>query len=105
MLTAYRRKANVAGAFWLLCLVVLVASVSNASAGSIWDDGNYAAQFTMLLAVSAWFYSLWAYLKAKGQSAWWALAGVLAVVGLAIVLLLPDRNASVALDSTRGRTS
>lgn len=98
MLTAYKRKANIAGAFWMLCSVVLVASVSNASAGNIWDDGNYAAQFTMLLAAAAWFYALWAYVKAKGQSAWWALVGVLAVFGLAMVLLLPDKNAGATLD-------
>lgn len=99
MLIAYNRKANIAGAFWLLCLVVLVASVSGVSAGNIWDDRNYAAQFTMLLAVSAWFYALWAYLKAKGQPAWWALVGLLAVFGLAIVLLLPDKTAAATLES------
>jgi hypothetical protein len=44
---------------------------------------------------AAYLYGLWAYLKAKGQPlAWIVLAVVLNLIGLIIVVALPDKHKS-----------
>lgn len=95
MLTSYKRKANIAGAVWLVGSVVLTATVVGMH-GNIWDNGNVAAQLILIVSAIAWFYALGAYAMAKGHSAWWAIAGMLSVIGLIVVLALADRHSELA---------
>jgi hypothetical protein len=93
MIASYKRKANIAGA---ICMAAIIGAIVGgrvlAWTGHKMDMGDVDA-FATALAISlmiAWFYGMWAYLKAKGRSgAWVLLAGTL--IGMIVILLLKDR--------------
>jgi asparagine N-glycosylation enzyme membrane subunit Stt3 len=92
VLATYQRKSNIAGAVWFVTLLCLMALSSKESGGNIWRDGNLLPQFIFIAMGIAWFYALWAYARAKGHSGFWAAAGILTLLGLVILLLLPDKH-------------
>ncbi len=42
--------------------------------------------------LASWFYGLWAYVKGKGRSDFWALLGFANLIGLIIILMLEDHE-------------
>jgi hypothetical protein len=93
MLANYRRKANIAAAVWFVAMFALIPLAHSAKPGAnIWSDGNLIAQLAFLAFIGAWFYGLWAYLKAKGRSGSWAVLGVFTLIGLIIILALSDKH-------------
>jgi hypothetical protein len=94
MIASYKRKANIAGATFLVALigpVVLVNVLAWTGHKVLRDMGDTSvlANAIMIALVVPYFYGTWAYLKAKGRSGgWMLLAGTL--IGMIVILLLKD---------------
>lgn len=99
MLANYQRKSNIAGIIWLAAMLALFLFIPKEQGGNIWQDGDLIPQVIIIIMGVAWFYALWAYAKAKGHSGLWAAAGVLTLLGLVILLLLPDKHKNIPEDS------
>ena len=99
MITSYKKKANIAGGICVGSLVGLVilgrvlAATGLLSDTGTFDEGNTTALLldsTLSIAFTvSLFYGVWAYLAAKGRSAWWMLL-LCSGLGLIVILLLKD---------------
>jgi len=93
VLPSYKRKANIAAAIWFIAMLALIPlSLAMPSGSNIWRDGNVFGQTIFLVLGGAWFYGLWAYLRAKGRSGLWAVLGIFTLIGLVIIAALPDKH-------------
>jgi hypothetical protein len=96
VLLHYKRKANIAAIVWLAAMLSIIPiALSMPPGASIWDGEHNLGLLAGLTMTAAYLYGLWAYLKAKGQPlAWIVLAVVLNLIGLIIVVALPDKHKS-----------
>ena len=93
MLANYKRKANITAAVWFVAMLIVIPLALAMKPGTnIWRDGNLIAQFVFIVLGGAWFYGLWAYLKAKGRSGFWVVLGIFTLFGLIIIAVLPDKH-------------
>lgn len=56
---------------------------------------NYVVDLIALIGMILFFYGLYNYAKAKGYSGWFALLGFLYIIGLVILVILPDKRKNV----------
>lgn len=93
MLASYKKKANIAAGVWFAAMLLLIPlSLAMEPGSNIWRDGNVIAQAVFAVLIAAWFYGLWAYLRAKGHSGFWVVLGFFTLIGLVIISALPDKH-------------
>lgn len=93
MLKGYKRRANIAAAIWFTSMGMLIYLItSDPEIDNIWENGNFIAQVTIIVNFIAWFFALWAYVKAKGRSGAWAMLGVFQLIGLIVIAILEDKH-------------
>ena len=93
MLAGYKRKANIGAAVWFVSMGVLLYFITNdPDMPNVWDGGETLIQALVVINGIAWFFALWAYVKAKGRSGFWAVLGVLQLVGLIAIAMLKDKH-------------
>ena len=90
MLADYKRKSNIGAGVFLLSLIGAVAWISTHPGQNLYVDGGLLGTFLGVTLTVSWFYAVWAYVKAKGRSGWWTLAGFAGFIGLIILLFLKD---------------
>ena len=97
MLITYKKKGNIAAAVWLITMFVLLALMTQAPEQNIWESKNIFAkallQALLITCGAAYWYTLWAYAKAKGYSGWLGvILPIFSVIGLIILAGLPDKH-------------
>lgn len=92
----YVKRGLIAGAAAIAGVSVIGALYSQnvwPNGDRLWDTFEYFPHlFLVLVSAGAWYYSTYCFLKAKGQSGWYALTAVNPLLALFVVLLLPNRN-------------
>lgn len=85
MLQANKRNTNIGvGLGWLLSVL-----------GNVLRQQQYPPAAYLLVFLAAVFLFLWGcsqYAKGKGYSGWWGALGVLYLLGLLVLVLMPDRH-------------
>ncbi len=92
MLLAYKKKANIAAAFWFVSMVLFVIFAVTTE-NRLSDIGETLKMLLLTLNVLTFWFAFWAYAKAKGYS---GLVGVVlpifSIVGLIILHSLRDKH-------------
>jgi drug/metabolite transporter (DMT)-like permease len=98
MLVKYKKQANIAAGVWLVTLVALLA-VFPSTKGNIWESGDVLGMVLVSTSIGAFWFSFWAYAKAKGYSGFLGLVlPLLSVLGLIILAVLRDKHPESASD-------
>ena len=91
MIQSHYKKANIFAGVWAITMVALMV-LATQSEGNIWENNDYLAITFFLAYTISLVLALWFYAKAKG---YWGILGaflfLLSVLGLLILLALPDR--------------
>lgn len=91
MLTKYKKQGNIAAGIWLVTLVVVLAIMPSVK-GNVWDNPQ-PATIVVIISVASFWFTFWAYAKAKGYSGIIGLVlPLLSIFGLAILLALKDKH-------------
>ena len=89
----YQKWANIAAGVWLISIFVLLGVTGTGQIkGNIWDEVDLLGIAVFLTYAISLMIALWFYAKAKGYSGVLAiLLFFLSVLGLIILLVLPDK--------------
>jgi hypothetical protein len=96
VLADFKRKSNIAAAIFLLSLLGAAAWMGTHPGQNLYVDGGLLGMVLGVTLTVSWFYAVWAYVKAKGRSGWWTLAGFAGFIGLIILLFLKDHTTAGA---------
>lgn len=93
MVVAYKKKINIFIGLYIL-LNILLGGYMLFNPGQ--DEGLNILDLLLLplalISFGCLFYGLYNYAKAKGYSGWLALLGFLQILGLIILVVLPDKH-------------
>ncbi len=87
MIPLYKKCAEVSGGSWLVACAISIGIAS-------WqgNDDNVYFYICIAVVIATFLSTVCFYLYAKGYSAWWGIpATLLSLVGLYLVMRLPDR--------------
>lgn len=90
MIVAYKKKVNIfIGLGFLINIVIFAYLFMNYSKG---QPFNPLVNLVGYASLGCFIYGLYNYAKAKGYSGWLALLGFLNILGLIILVVLPDKR-------------
>ena len=112
MIPAYKRKSNIGALVFAAGMVVCIWWAAQYPGANIWQSDLLAAAVGVTM-VGAYFYALYALVRAKGRNPAWILMTFLNVFGLLVILLLKDHakggqapgEPQVAPNASRGGSS
>ena len=86
MLAEYKTKTNIGAG---LGIVLQIAGRVLAAQSDALALHGFALS---LVGLVVFIYGCFCYAKGKGHSPWWGLLGLLSIIGLIILVFLPDRH-------------
>lgn len=92
VIATHKKAANIAGGIALGALALLMLGQSLMAEPTPSLGMGLLFQIIVYIFAGAYFYGIWEYVRAKNRSGWWALLGLLSVIGLIAVLVLEDRS-------------
>ena len=92
MLVKYKKQANISAGVWLITLILLIAVIQSTK-GNMWESGDVGGIALLITNIGSFWFSFWAYAKAKGYSGLVGLVlPLLSVLGLVILAMLRDKH-------------
>lgn len=94
MVPAYKKKANLGIGGSILAVVLMfvyITAIAHPSPNASQNNGDPLVMVLMLISSGLFFWGLYNYAKSKGRTGWLALLGFLNLIGLIILVMLPNK--------------
>lgn len=100
LIAAHRKKSNIGIGVAILLVILFFILLSRGQQSPEWSTKTsdpfilsltFLLVFILIISNILWYWGLYHYAKSKGQSGWTALLGLLNLIGILVLILLPNR--------------